>query len=34
MIETKQTFAPKIVSVKVDLCTRRKRHFIGINLQA
>ena len=22
-----------MVSVKVDLCTRRKRHFIGINLQ-
>ena len=31
--ETKQTFAGKMVSVKVDLCTSRKRHFIGINLQ-
>ena len=34
MIDTKDTFAGKMVSVKVDLCILRKRHFIGINLQA
>ena len=34
MIKTEQTFAVEIVSVKVDLCTRRKHHFIGINFQA
>ena len=33
-IETKQTCAVKVVLVKVDLCSRRKRHFFGINLQA
>jgi len=32
--ETKQAFAGKMISVKVDLCTRRGRHFIGINIQA
>ena len=32
MIKTKQTFVGKMVFV--DLCKRRKRHFIGINLQA
>ena len=32
--EVKQAFAGKMVSVKVDLCTRRGRHFIGINFQA
>ena len=32
--EVKQTFAGKMVSVKVDLCTRRGRDFIGINFQA
>ena len=33
-METKQIFAGKMILIKVDLCTRRKRHFIGINLQA
>ena len=33
MIKTTQMFAGKIVSVEVDLCAQRKRHFIGINLQ-
>ena len=32
--ETKRTFAGKMVLVEVDLCTRRKRHFIKIYLQA
>ena len=34
MIESKQAFAGRMVSVKADLCTRRKRRFIGINLPA
>ena len=33
MIEIKQAFASKTVSVKVDVCIRGKRGFIGINLQ-
>ena len=33
MIKIKLTLADKMVSVKVDLCTRRKRRFNGINLQ-
>ena len=34
MIGTKQIFAGAMVSVQVDLRTRRKRHFVGIYLQA
>ena len=34
MIEIKQTFASKMVLVKVDLCRRRNCHFIEINLPA
>ena len=33
-VETTQAFSGKMVSVKVNLRTRRKRHFVGINLQA
>ena len=33
MMETKQAFAGKMVFIKVDLCTRRKHHFSGIDLQ-
>ena len=29
-----QTFASKMVSVKVDFSTQRKGYFIGMNLQA
>lgn len=29
-----KTFANKMVSVKLDLCTRKGRHFIGINFQS
>ena len=34
MIVTQQTFASKMVSVEVEVCEQRKRHLIGINLQA
>ena len=34
MREIKHTLACKMVTIKVDLCTQKKRHFIGINLQA
>ena len=34
LAETREVFSGKMVSVKVDLCTRRGRHFVGINLQA
>ena len=33
MIETKQIFPAKMVSVQVDLWTGRKHNFIGANLQ-
>ena len=32
ILENKQTFAGKMASVEVDLRSRKKRHFIGINL--
>ena len=34
MIETEQTFAGRMVVVKVESCMRRKRYYIVINLQA
>ena len=34
MAELRSEFSKKLVCVKTDLCTRRGRHFIGVNIQA
>lgn len=34
MIDLRAEFSQRMVCVKTDLCTRRGRHFIGVNFQA